>query len=834
MTAFTDDRRTARRRFFRVARTRGLFQTSLLLILCLLMAAPELPGSARRAKQLYEQGRRAEVQRDYDGALQLYGQAQDEDPGDNRYQLAVRRMRFVAAQAHVDVGRRLRDDEGLLNEALAHFQRAIEIDPSLTVAAQQYQRTLEMIEKSRGGQQTEDDDGTASALELDRAERRNSVESMRAPAVLRPLSTQPIDITMSQQLKVVYETIGKLAGINVLFDPDFQDKRVDISIQDATLNEALDYTALITQTYWKPITDNAIFVTNDTTAKRRDFEEKIVKTIYLNNVATPQELQEIVTAIRGLTDIRRMFPVTSMNALVVRGSRSELALVDKMINDIDKARPEVVIDVLVLEVSRSRSRELGISPTSGGTPGLNIPVTFTGGAAPAEGEDSPSATVALSRLGRVGTSDWVTTLPGAQLTALFSRSDSNLLQSPRIRATDNQQASLRIGERIPIASGSFQPGIGGVGANALVNTQFTFEEVGVNIDILPKIHNDREISMHIAVEVSNVRDFIDLGGIRQPIISQKTIEHDIRLEEGEASILGGLNQENVFTTQSGIPFLGEIPILGRLFSVKKVDTAQNEILIVVIPHIVRLPTVDASNLLEIASGTEQVFQVGFKEETNGQAALPPPGAPVQAQTPTPGTPPAQTPAVPTAVAPVEAVPTPAAPDPAVPTPGTPAAQGVPPATTPAPGDQPETPAQPAGASRLLFEPGQSALATGEETTVSVLADGVTDLFGSPLRIAFDPAVVNIVEITRGDFLAGPERTDLIFSRNIRNQVGQAAVNISRFPGTGGATGRGELIQIRLRGVAPGQTQLNVSPTGARRADGNPLTLQGASLQLTVQ
>lgn len=823
MTAFTDDRRPARRRLFRVARTRGLFQTSLVLILCLLLAAPGLPGAARKARQLYEQGRRAEVQKDYDGALQLYEQAQVEEPGDNRYQLSVRRMRFVAAQAHVDAGRRLRDDEGLLDEALAHFQRAIEIDPSLTTAAQQYQRTLEMIEKRRGaGQSEKEDDLNASALELDREGRRRMVESMRAPAVLRPLSTQPIDITMSQQLKVVYETIGKLAGVNVLFDPEFSDKRVDISIQDATLTEALDYTALITQTYWKPITHNAIFVTNDTTAKRRDFEEKIVKTIYLNNVATPQELQEIVTAIRGLTDIRRMFPVTSMNALVVRGSRSELALVDKLINDIDKARPEVVIDVLVLEVSRSKSRELGISPTSGGSPGLSIPLSFTGGAAPAEGDDTPPASVALSRLGSIGTRDWVTTLPGAQLTALFSSSDSNLLQSPRIRATDNQQASLRIGERIPIATGSFQPGVGGVGANALVNTQFNFEEVGVNIDILPKVHNDREISMHLSIEVSNVRDFQDLGGILQPIISQKTIEHDIRLEEGEASILGGLNQENVFTTKSGIPFLGEIPILGRLFSVNKVDTAQNEILIVVIPHIVRLPTVDESNLLEIASGTEQVFQVGFKEESNGEPALPVPGAPIRPGTPT------ETPTTPAGPAPQT---------PVSPAPGTPAIPGLPQAAPPAPTEQPAgqpaaTP--PAAASRLLFEPGQTALGAGEEVTVSLLADGVTDLFGSPLRIAFDPAVVNIVEITRGDFLAGPERTDLIFSRNIRNQVGQSAVNISRFPGTGGATGRGELIQIRLRGVAVGQTQVTVSPTGARRADGNPLSLQAASLQLTVQ
>src|SRR5690606_11099416 len=156
----------------------------------------------------------------------------------------------------------------------------------------------------------------------------------------------------------------------------YSDKKIDIQIQNATLFEALDYASLIAKAYWKPISDSAIFITNDNTNKRREYEEEIVKTIYLNNVATPQELQEIVTAIRGLTDIRRMFPVTSMNALILRGTEAKLALAEKVVYDIDKARPEVIIDVLVLEASRGRTRELGISPVSGGGSGINLPIGF--------------------------------------------------------------------------------------------------------------------------------------------------------------------------------------------------------------------------------------------------------------------------------------------------------------------------------------------------------------------------------------------------------------------------------------------------------------------------
>ncbi|MEZ5362056.1 MAG: hypothetical protein R2748_06845 [Bryobacterales bacterium] len=600
-----------------MARFAIAFHAAVLLLLVLAPPPPAWAGKGK-AKDLYSQSRRAELQKDYDLALQLSEQAMAEDPSDHRYELAVRRLRFMAAQTHVDQGRRLRE-EGLLTEAVEQFQRAVELDPASTVAAQQLKRTLELLEKRQGLEKktAAGDNLLASALDQDRAIREEMVDSLKEPPVLKPLSDQHIDLMMSEQSKIVFETIAKLAGINVLFDPDFQDKKIDIEIRNATLSEALDYVSLIAKTYWKPISDNAIFVTNDNTNKRREYEEEIVKTIYLNNVATPQELQEIVTAIRGLTDIRRMFPVSSMNALILRGTEAKLALAEKVIHDIDKARPEVIIDVLVLEASKAKTREMGVSPVTGDGNGISLPISFTRGASGDTG-----ASVALGDLNTIKGNDWVTTLPSAQLTALFTSSDANLLQSPRIRASDNMQASLRIGERIPIATGSFQPGVGGVGINPLVNTQFQYTDVGVNVDIQPKIHNDREVSMHVEIEISNVRTFTDIGDIKQPIIGQRTITHDIRIVEGEASILGGLNQSQVFITKSGVPFLGEIPLLGNLFSIKKVENNENEILVVLIPHIVRLPTIEDTNLKAVASGTDQIFTVRYKEDGNGDSALP--------------------------------------------------------------------------------------------------------------------------------------------------------------------------------------------------------------------
>ena len=834
--------------------TSKLPQRALSLVIVLAMAftllTPVQAGS-RKAKKLYNEGRQAEFVKDLDKALSFYEQALNEHPGHQGYLLSVRRMTFVAAQAHVSVGRRLRNN-GNIEEALAQFQRAVEMDPASTVAAQESSRTIEILEdrekrKEKGETDSDELEG-ASPLERARAARQKKVGRLKGLLELKPISSEPINLNIPKQTsKVVFETIGKLAGINVLFDSEFDDEEVTFEIQNATLYEALDYVGLIAKAYWKPLTSNAIFVTNDNTNKRRDYQEEVVKTFYLTNAATPQELQEVATAIRGLTDIRRLFAVNSMNALIVRGSADKIALAEKVINDIDKARPEVIIDVLVLETSKSRNRDLGITPVAGGGPGLSFPVSFTGAGIGAGGEGGGG--VALNNLGKLGSRDWSTTLPGAQLTALLSSSDTRLLQSPRIRAADNFQASLRIGDRIPIATGSFQPGIGGVGINPLVNTQFTYTDVGVVLDLTPKIHSNSEVSMHVEVEISTVRDFVDIGGISQPVIGQRRVVHDIRIKEGQASIMGGLFQSQLFKTKSGVPFLGEIPILGRLFSSTNTTLSENEILVVLIPHIVRLPDIREINLQEVASGTEQTYRVRYEPQKNDKPALPPVGvngtqpatetaagaapaaaAPLApaAAVAAPGVVPAQVapPAAGAAAAPVPATPSPAAPAPVAPAAAV-QAQPAAPAPAAAPAPNPEAPPT------LRFDPAEPQIGVGETVAVNIYVDDANQLFGLPLRFGFDPKLVRIADIVKGTFLQG-DGQDLIFSKNIRNEVGQAAVNISRFPGTGGVDGAGLVVTVNLEGIAAGEMAFRVSPAGSRDATGQQVKIAPARVSVNVR
>ncbi len=784
---------------------------ALVLSLCWLAAIPA-EASGRKARKLWEQARKAELAQRYEQALDLYEQALVEDPGDPRYQLAVHRARFVTGQVLVQRGRQLRQ-EGQLEEAAAAFQRALEVDPASSVAAQERQRTMEMIEeRNRLGPDADSASLAETPLERVRGERDKRIAALKPPPELQPISTQPINLTIpNQDSKVVFETIGKLAGINPIFDPEYRDKKVSIDLQNATLYEALDYASLLAKAFWKPLSHNAIFITNDDTNKRRDYDEEVVKTFYLTNVATPQELQEVATAIRGLTDIRRLFAVNSLNALIVRGPADKMALAEKVIADIDKARPEVIIDVLVLETSKTAAREFGITPVSGGNSGINLPVSFTG-----EGVGAGDSGVPLSQLGNLSSRDWSTVLPGGVIRALMTRGDTRLLQSPRVRAADNFQATLNIGSRVPVATGSFQPGIGGVGVNPLVNTQFNYVEVGVNLSLTPKIHNDREVSLHIEVEVSNVSGEVDIGGIKQPTFGQRKVAHDIRIQEGETSVMGGLLDQQLRLTKSGVPLLGDIPILGHLFSSQRTETTENEILIVLIPHIVRLPEIKMANLKSVASGTDQTFRVRYEENGNGKPALPPVGESQQPETP--GTQIAETPGLVPAPLPL--------PGQTQPEPERPA--DVPPAQAPATPEQPPA-IQPA----LSFDPVSPQVVAGQQVSVNVVISNVNQLFGVPLRIGWDPKILRLVEITRGPFLQGAEQ-DLIFSRNIRNEVGQAAVNISRFPGTGGMDGGGVLVTLQFEGVETGSSNIRVTPTGARDATTQPVPLGPAQTVVNVQ
>src|ERR1019366_7677096 len=345
----------------------------------------------------------------------------------------------------------------------------------------------------------------------------------------------PITVKLTDKSDTVYRTIGQLAGINVLFDPDYTPKQIKVELNGVTLEEALEITALESKTFWRPVTLNTIFVATDNPAKRKELEQSVLKTFYLTNLSAPTELQDVVNAIRAVLDMQRVQQLLSQNPIVVRGTPDQIVLAEKLVEDLDKARPEVIVDIAVMQISKDKSRTLGLSPPTSATVTLqsNLASTTTTTGTTTTGATTSGSTtngLNLNTLGSLNATDFQVTIPSANLSAVMGDTDTKLIQNPQVRALDGQKASLKIGDRVPVATGSFQPGIGGVGINPLVNTQFQYLDVGVNIDVTPHVHADREVTLKITMDISSVTGQSSIGGISQPIIGQRKIEQEIRLK----------------------------------------------------------------------------------------------------------------------------------------------------------------------------------------------------------------------------------------------------------------------------------------------------------------
>src|SRR3954469_25349000 len=321
----------------------------------LLVVAVTLPAAADKAKDLYHKGRDAEARQNYEEAFDLYKQAYQLKPDDLQYRASTQRMQFLAGASHVHRGQLLRE-AGKIEEALAEFKKAVETDPSSFIAQQELKRTQRLIDNAvNPPPQSAKSDSNLS----------KRVDEATGPVDLAAISNVPITLKLTEDTKMIYETVGKLAGINVLFDPDYTSRRIKVELNGVTLEEALQVVAFQSKTFWRPVTSNTIFVAADTTAKRKELEQNVVKTFYLSNLSQPTELQDVVNAMRTILEINRIQQLPSQSAIVVRGTPDQVALAEKLIGDIDKAKPEVVIDVAVMQVRRDRLRDLGLKPPAG-------------------------------------------------------------------------------------------------------------------------------------------------------------------------------------------------------------------------------------------------------------------------------------------------------------------------------------------------------------------------------------------------------------------------------------------------------------------------------------
>src|SRR5438874_6454003 len=336
---------------------------ALFLILALI-----LPSSAESSRSLYNKGKSAEARQNYEQAYDYYKKAYDQTPQDVSYRSAYERLRFLAGASHVHRGQLLRE-AGRLQEAMVEFQKAAEIDPSSAIAKQEIKVTQQMIDSANAPAPQ----ASAPAPNI----LQKMVQQAGGPVELGSIPNVPINLKITEDSKVIYETIGKLAGINVLFDPDYTARRIKVELNSVSLEDALQIVALESKTFWRPVTPNTIFVAADNPAKRKELEQSVIKTFYLSNLSLPTELQDVVNALRQILEISRIQPLPSEGAIVVRGTPDQVALAQKLVGDLNRSKPEVVVDVAVMQINRDKKRTLGVNPPQNMTLTLQPNVTST-------------------------------------------------------------------------------------------------------------------------------------------------------------------------------------------------------------------------------------------------------------------------------------------------------------------------------------------------------------------------------------------------------------------------------------------------------------------------
>ena len=537
-------------------------------------------------------GRQAETIQDWDRAVVEYTKAVREHPDDREPRLALQRVKLRASAEHASRGRRFAATERY-EDAVIEFQLASELNPTDSQVdaalrdARQKLRTKVLV--SRNG----------------RTELQSLIERTRdlpPPGLDLPDGAKlPTSLVFGSgaTARAVFSAVAKFANLNLVFDPSFRDGPLSVDLRNVTLEDALASITASTHTFYRVTAPRTITVIPDTPAKRREYEESVVRTFYLSNA----DIKEVIDLLRVVIDIRQISPITATNAISIKDSPERIAAAARLINAIDKARPEVVIDVELLEVARSRLQEYGLQVASPGQPGISG--SF----------DVNKSGLTLENLTHLTASDvYALGVPGVYYRLLKNDTATRILANPQLRTSEGLSATAKFGDRVPVPVTTFAP-IAAGGINTQPITSYVYENIGVNIDITPRTHHDDEVSLALKVSLSSISG---TGFAGLPTFANREISTMIRLRDGETNMLAGLIRDEERTSLAGVPGLSDLPLIGHLFAYNHKEVQQTDIILTLTPHIVRV--------LDLSEADLRPFRIG-REAGAGVADLPAPGPP---------------------------------------------------------------------------------------------------------------------------------------------------------------------------------------------------------------
>ena len=824
----------------------------------LLLALAALAANAGCTSHLsYRQAEIAAQRGDWDQAVLEYLRALDEDPENITYRAALLRAKIQASRQHFEKGQEYRK-AGVLERAMIEFQQAVQLDPTNQYAQAE-------LENTRRAYQAQKQNREAESIQQMKDKARGARPQ---PPQLNPRSDQPISLDFPEEVSIfdIYRALGKAFGINVLFDPNLKDQNIAIELKEVTAKEALEILMRAAGHFYKVVDEQTVLIAADTPQNRRTYEDLVIQTFFLSNA----EVKDMTTILRSLIDAKKIATNEQLNAIILRDTADKVKVAERIIEANDKSKAEVVIDVELLQINTGRLRDLGFSLTSYS---ISQTLDVGGGGDDDDGGGSSGGTpVRVSDLEFINQSNWILTIPGFIYDFVKTNTDAQLLAKPQLRITDGEKANLTIGDRVPIPLTTFNTqNVGGAGGIVPI-TSFQYQDVGIRIDLEPRVHHNQEVTLKVKVEVSNLGGTIQgSGGQEQPIIGTRTIDSTIRLKDGETNFMAGLIRTDETASETGIPGLSDIPVIGRLFSNKNTNNQRTDVILTLTPHIIRNAAITDEDLLPIWVGTEANISFrggsprvesdvsgpfdgdeGTPEEIQDAIRrriqrLPPGLRPGEEGTPeevqegqppvpqgvdlVPSRPPTdifREPPPPAEIPPAEGT---------EPPPNLSRLEGadgeaatVAPAANPGAGPVAVRAAARASGEagvRLRLTPETLKVAAGDRFELRLEVDAADALSHLPLSIDFDPRVLVAEKVEAGDFLGGPGEAEVLADLSHQGRIVLGASRIGQVPGV---TGSGLIARITFRALAAGFGRVSLQGVKALGPQLQPLApaVEGAT------
>jgi type II secretory pathway component GspD/PulD (secretin) len=837
----------------------------------LLAAATIVAGCA--AGQAFTQGESATKAGDLDGAVAAYRKAVQEAPDNASYKIALQRAMLAASRAHLD---RAKEYESMdqLEAALGEYRQASEYDPSnrlVSVKVADLDKTIrDRVEAARPKPQIQ--------------QLRERARAASTPPPLLNFTTPLRRITFNNtSVRDILNVIGTSTGINVVFDRAYVDRSFTVTLDGLTLEQALNQILGVNQLSYKVLSEQSILVFDDNAQKHAQYDEQVIQTFYLSNSDPTEMAQLLSTVLRppGVAVQPQIVANKTGNSVTIRATAPMVQIFEKLIQQNDKPRAEIVVDIEIMEVNRQRVKQYGLNlseyalggifspevspagtasittgttPTTGG--GTSTTAAASGRSTPPSGVTSPPP-FNLNTISRgFTTADFYSAVPTAIVKFLESDTNTKLVAKPQLRGAEGTKLTLKVGDQIPIISTSYLPiAGGGAGVNPL--SSYQYKDVGVNIDMTPRVTLEGDILLDVTIVNNSRGSDVNIGGINIPSFGNREVTTRLRLHDGESNLLAGLLREDERRSLNGFPGAIHVPVLKQLFSNNDEQIAQTDIVMLMTPRIVRSPDITEADLKPIYIGSQQNLSLGGPPPLIAQpaadttpaaapSASPSPGLPGIGQTTPQGTitvPPGATPipgtvVVPPAPAPAAPPPTPAPPPqaqaaPAAPAPPPPNPEsGVPPPAAAAPAaSNPPITSPGIGMAQVIISPPATALRVGQGPyNIPISITGAQRLSTVTLTMVFDPTKLRVRTVQEGSFLRAGG-ANVTFSQ----QVGRGRIDITivRGPDVTGASGTGLLAAVLFDAIAPGDVQLIVSGS-ATGPGGTAMGLQFRPVTVTIQ